>query len=301
MASCLCPPSDSKLAVEDGYICTEPGKAHWLCSGCVIRPRGSNAIRCRLHYASVIPVGRLWGETRLRPYAMAARVHPDECMLPNLALATVELVHRAARGAVECRVSFEDAGDRAAWNRPAVLKLGVDVSGMGARCVNHLFAVVWPPEPPSVTATAWMFPTSTAGTGRLANMLPATEDAVMLPCSDPGPTWWPAHDADGRLLGIDSALIENVLGSDCARRRWWFACPLTPPPVRIPSRGCENDGGAGRWTRLDPGKDCDVPLYAFPPAYETIIIRGEPVVKCLWCRETCSNKSAFRARCAPDL
>ena len=236
---------------------------------------------------------------------MAAVPGPGVATLPNIHLADVKAVHRAARGAVECRVTFKCSSVRAQWQRPAVLKLAVDVSdafGPAGEGLLNLFAVVWPPEPPETVATAWMFPSSTAGTGRLAMALPPGQDAALQLWSGPteaGLEWWPAHDDDSKtFMGVDPGMMTHVLESSCARRRWWFACPLTPPPMRVPGRGGRY-GGVG--VRLDPGPKCPVPLYAFPPASESVTVRKQDLIRCRWCGETFECEQAFRARCAPDL
>lgn len=316
--SCLCGSSSafgslSKLGRGEGYICTAPGKPHWLCSACSYCPVGSRSVKCSRHHATAVPVGRLWDETRMRPAEMAA-VPEVGGNLPELGdvRVTVDSTYRGSP-VLKCTVTLPASrNEKQPWKQAALLR--TILSLRGRREVRY--AVLWPPD--GVVQEAYMFPQphpawapSLSGPASIGPV--AGQDTVV---SITKAEWWPAHRANKTFLGIDLDVVRAVLGSPCARKRWWFMAPFTPPPRIIPD-GAKREPGQFldlRPPSADKEEDAmSAAAAAFGPACRVARVKSKSKsrsksrtnegteIRCVWCGERRSTLSEFRSLCAPDM
>ena len=314
--SCLCGSSSasgslSKLGRGEGYICTAPGKPHWLCSACSYRPVGSRHVKCSRHHTTTVPVGRLWDETRMRPAEMVA-VPGVGAGLPELGDVRVT-VDSSYRGSpvLKCTVTLPSSRKKnQPWKQAALLRTRLSLGGR--REVRY--AVLWPPD--GVVQEAYMFPqphpgwaSSLSASASIASIGPVAGENTVVSVLEA--EWWPAHGENGSFLGIDLDLVAAVLGSPCARKRWWFLAPFTPPPRIIPD-GAKHEPGQFLDLR-PPGAEPPIDtvgaaaVAAFGPACR--VARPKSIsktskgteIRCVWCGERRATLSEFRSLCAPDM
>lgn len=275
MAACRCQTSGKSRDLEThGFVCAghNGNRAHWLCRNCV-GPRNT----CLDHPgAAVVPVRGLWADTRFRPQ--------DACAPPRLPLPTTTRIdssgicvqHGGAKG------YLFHLKQPARQPHAVIIKAALRTAEQSRRIIER-YAVVWPGHP-----SAWMFPrlidTAPAGSQRQVAV-----EVMHAEC-------WPAWTPDNKLLGLPPDLVGRIMGSACARTRWWFMMPRTDPPLTVPAKIRSNPAAAAP----DLGH-CDVPAQPYPAALETVRRQnGSAVVRCAWCKQVAATRTEWRLACAPD-
>ena len=269
-AACRCSQTSRYLLNTRGYVC--PGhngfNAHWLCQQCT-GPRMS----CRQHpQATVVPVRSLWAETRFDP-KRACTVPTDPIALPELN-ATDVVVHTAGAYGFTMRVL-----------KPLKTTTVVKLKLKGV--AGYKYAVAWP----TFDAVVYLFPRASfvASKQPLPTSKPTQIEVLSLKA-------WSAWTADATVLGLPPSYVQQIMTSSCARVRWWFIMPQTPPPLHVPLPVAMMTGIDE--PRLSLGDDCDAPLRPYNSAWTLSPTNGH--LTCAWCKSTNACKDDWLHRCAPD-